>query len=243
MRKLKTKEDIMEVLKSYGEKEYTLQEKAMVNLLFSSGMGVNQLCNLTYFDFLNSVSEYFNNTDICPYYFDEIYSNIRCRDDVIGRWELYNTKKDISYVTFCTAETTHAILDWLYIKNDTHICGYQPLFTDPNDERITMEYVGIIFKQMEKKSGINISSHELRRLFVETLRSNNVSEKQINHFLGHKANAFPAYMPQKYGDVLKFSYSIVASELSLNPAMVSIPLENYYCLLNNVKYADLLIDW
>ena len=243
MKKLKTKEDLIEVLNCYGEKGYTRQENAMVNLISSSGMGVNDICNLTYFDFLNSVTEYIDNTDICPYCFDEIYSYIRCRDDVIGRWELYNTKKDISYVTFCTAETTHAILDWLYIKNDTHICGYEPLFTGPDDERITKEHVGLIFRQMEKKSGINIRSHDLRRLFVETLRSNNVSEGHINHFLGHEANPFPDYKMKTYEDVLKFYYSVAASELSLNRSMVSIPLEDYYCLLDNVKYADLLIDW
>ncbi|KAF5047708.1 hypothetical protein DSECCO2_457720 [anaerobic digester metagenome] len=243
MRELKTYEDVNIVLNCYGNKELIMQEIAMVSLMSSNGMGIKDIRELNYFDFLYSVSEYLEKTEICPLCFDEVYSNLRCRDDVIGRWELYNNKRNFPYTTFSTAESTHAILDWLYIKHDTHICGYEPLFTGPDGEKITKEYIGLIFSQMENKSGINISSHDLRRLFVETLRSNNVSEKHINHFLGHKANPFPDYKTHIYEDILKCYYSLTASELSLNPSMVSIPLEDYYCLLDNIKYADLLSDW
>ncbi|PKL72862.1 MAG: hypothetical protein CVV29_06565 [Methanobacteriales archaeon HGW-Methanobacteriales-2] len=243
MKELKTKEDLNNVLKCYDEKECIRQEIAIVSLMSSSGLGIKDICDLNYFDFLFSVVDYIVETEICPLCFDEVYSYLRCRDDVIGRWELYNNKRNFPYTTFSTAESTHAILDWLYIKHDTHICGYEPLFTGPDGEKITKEYIGLIFSQMENKSGINISSHDLRRLFVETLRSNNVSEGHINHFLGHKANSFPDYKTQTYEDILKFYYSSAASELSLNPSMVSIPLEDYYCLLDNVKYADLLSDW
>lgn len=242
MNELKTKEELKEILKCYGEKENALQENAMVKLIYSSGIGVNDICNLTYFDFLTSVAEYFDNTDICPYCFDEVYSYIRCRDDVIGRWELYNNKTDISYVTFCTAESTHAILDWLYIKNDTHICCYEPLFTGPDGGKLTSEDVQNIFRKMENNTGIRINAHVLRKLFVKTMRDNDLPENYLNYFLGNKVNPFLEM--ERSSDICKIQYSLKGgSELSLNQSMVTIPLEEYYNLLNNIECEDLLSYW
>lgn len=242
MRELKTYEDVNIVLNCYGNKELIMQEIAMVSLMSSNGMGIKDIRELNYFDFLYSVSEYLEKTEICPLCFDEVYSNLRCRDDVIGRWELYNNKRNFFYTTFSTAEATHAILDWLYIKNDGNICGYDPIFTGPDGKKITMEYIEFIFEEMENNSGIHIKAIDLRKLFSKTMRDNNLPEYILNYFLGLTPNPYPENISSD--KIFKIQYRLKGgSELILNQSTVKIPIEDYYTLLNNIETVELLSDW
>ena len=238
MKKLENKNDLQEGFKCYLQKGKVMQEYAMVTLMYSSGMGVNDICNLTSYDFLVSVSEYFYNTEICPFCYDEVYSHLRCRDDVIGLWEMYNIKRDSPYVTFCTAEATHAILDWLYIKNYEHIYLNEPLFTGPDGEAITRNDVYAIFEEMQNHSGISIRSIDLRRLFNETLQSSNVPQEYIKLFLGHDPypDSYFNIMPDM--ETLRYEYTKAATELSLFQSEISGVKGNQICLdiLRSVLY-------
>lgn len=242
MKNLENKNDLIEVLKSYDVKEYEMQEIALVTLMYSSGMGVYDICNLTYYDFLVSIAEYFYNTEICPMCFDEVYSHLRFRDDVIGTWEMYNIKRSTPYVTFCTAEAIHAILDWLYIKNKEHFCVHEPLFTGTNGKGITREEIAAIFRQMRNNSGINIRAHDVRKLFVKTLKSSEVPEEYIGHLLGHSFDdAITAFLCRS-PEFLKAHYMKAAPQFNLNQSGKALSHEDYLYWLNTVKYDDWLVQ-
>lgn len=242
MNNLEDKNDLIKVLKNYDVKEYEMQEIAMLTLMLSSGMGVYDILNLKYYDLLVSVTEYFVDTEICPMCFDEVYAHLRYRDDVIGVWEMYNIKRDIPYVTFCTAEAIHAILDYLYMRNEEHFCIHEPLFTGTNGKGITREEIAAIFRQMRNNSGINIRANDVRKLFVKTLKSSEVPEEYIDHLLGHSFDdAITAFLCQN-PEFLKAHYMKAAPQFNLNQSGKALDHEDYLYWLNTVKYDDWLID-
>ena len=166
-----------------------LRENAIVSLIYSSGMTAKEICNLTFFDFLSSVAEYYKDSDVSPFNLGEICLNLRGRDDIIGVWDSYNNNSDFPYVTFCPVDCMHKIMDWLYfLKGSECINIDEQLFHDFNGKKITIEEIESILIRLSYESGIMIQSIDLRRLFVEKLISSGVLYDNIMYYLGFEFN-------------------------------------------------------
>lgn len=167
----------------------SLREKAIVSLMYSSGMTARDICGLKYFDFLSSVTKYCLESDISPDNLGDICLNLRGRDDIIGEWDMSNNNGNFTYMTFCPVDCMHSIMDWLYLlKGSESINIDEQLFHDFNGKRITIEEIDLIFGRLSDESGIMIQSIDLRRLFVEKMISAGVLYDNIMLYLGFEFN-------------------------------------------------------
>jgi len=222
------KEELKEVLKCCNA-----DEKAIIGLMYTSGMSSKAICNLDYYDFLFSIDEYFKGNATSPFHINEIHEQLRNCENIVGNWILYNEKKDVSYVTFNSPEASHAIMDSIYLrKGISCITPTEPLFVGHTGKRITNAGISRTFKNIADKTGIDVRPKHLRKLFVETLRSAGVSNETIKHFLGHKCDSIYCYSIHIVS--LKPVYEQAAENFSFEQVDFKIPLEEYRNMLKSI---------
>lgn len=168
-------------------------------------MGSSEIRNLTYKDFVNSVTEYttFKESEVLKIScMVETLSNI---ENIIGTWKIIRYKTSMPYITFNSPESTNAILDYLMererenkgIKNLNDI-----LFVSKNQQKLSAYAHQWLFRQINDKLGFGLrspkrrffTSHILRKMFTNALYNAGVDQLAIDWMLGHKINPVTAYI-------------------------------------------------
>ena len=214
---------------------WTVHGFAMMSLIATSGMNIDAICQLDYYDFLSSIEEYFYGSSTSPFYINDIYMQLRSREDVVGYWKLYNTKKDVRYVTFSTPKSMHAIMDSLYLrKGSREIDPKEPLFVGRKGDRITKEDVETKFQTYSVGNGP--SPNDLRELFVSKLRSAGIHNETIQYFLGEEKD-YPIdniFLTDNLDD-LKSDYEKAFLKTTNEVVELKIPLDQYRYLLDEIR--------
>jgi site-specific recombinase XerD len=155
-----------------GEKSY-LRDRAILDLLFSSGMRVSELCQL-------------NRDNI----------NLKRREfQVLGK----GNKNRLVFISPSAAEALH---DYLYSRTDTAIplflnesrnvtnnsSGEKVIDKKGEYRRLTPRSVQRIVSRYARKAGItkHVSPHTLRHSFATTLLENGADLRSIQAMLGHE---------------------------------------------------------
>lgn len=209
---------------------------AMLLLISNSGMSIDAICQLDYYNFLLSISKYFfYGSSTSPFYINEIYMQLRSREDIVGHWRLYNTKKDVSYITFSNPKTMHAIMDSLYLrKGSREIDPKEPLFVGRKGDRITKEDVETMFQTYSVGNGP--SPNDLREHFVDKLRSAGLPNEKIQYFLGEEGYdpSVSFFLTGNYND-LKSDYEKAFQSSTNELVKLKIPLDQYRYLLDEIR--------
>ena len=212
------------------------KEKAIISLMYSSGMNAEEICNLTYFDFLSSVAEYCKDGDVNPFNLGEICLKIRGRTDIIGTFDRLNAKTDFPFVTYCTVDCMQQIMDWLYLVHGPLGSNVdEPLFFSNDGKKITTEDITSIFKRISYESGIIIQPIDLKRLFVEILISAGVLIDTIMFSLGFEFN--PALLDNYTMDkwFLKSVYMNASLDLNIVQPMDLRMVDSHLCELEDLS--------
>ena len=174
-----------------------LRDKAIVLLHFSSGMGAIELRYLTYRDFIDSVDEYLDLNDEEKLNISKVVSELDKKENIIGTWKIKKIKSGISYITFNSPESVHAILDYLIDRerNNKSIEKFEdPLFVNTWNKPLEKSVHGAIFKRVNDKAGFKhlegkrrfFTSGTLRKAFEKALHKSGLDEITIDCFLGYK---------------------------------------------------------
>ena len=209
-------------------------ERAIIELMVSSGMSTSDIIKLNFRDFLQSIVGYLDmdavdsQSESCVY---QIAEYLERADDLIGVWYLERPKTGRRYFTFNTSESTESLVDYLIdIQNIQGLISLNdPLFTDGYGNRLSKTDISNILRKIGNQINKKVNSHLLRRLFAATLVENGVHPFFIDMVLGHKiCPVLKAYI--KYDiSLLKETYTEIEGELSL---------ETEY--LSSVEYIQLL---
>ena len=109
-----------------------MMEKAVIQLIFSSGMSAANIIKLNYGDFLVSsrgFDRYVSKPSTSEY--------DKCHD-YIGVWCLERVKTGNKYITLSSTETKKSLINYLLdrCRNEGFISADQPLFVNENGNRI-----------------------------------------------------------------------------------------------------------
>ena len=202
-------------------------ERAIIELIVSSGMLTSDIIKLNYRDFLMSIIGYLDidavdsQSESCAY---QIAEYLERTDDLIGVWYLERPKTGRRYFTFNTNESTESLVDYLIDRQNIQglISLNDPLFTDKYGNRLSKADVFDIFRKISNQINKKVNSHLLRRLFAETLVENSVHPFFIDMVLGHKiCPVLKAYIKYDIG-FLKETYTEIEGELSLETEYIDL---------------------
>lgn len=185
-----------------------LEDQAIILLMSSSGMGSEQIGNLTFGDFCGAISEPIGRVD-----FDMVKIGLilYCKENIlgenfIGTWDVISPKKGNNYCTFSTEESIKAITDYLIERqNRTGIIKseMEPLFEN---------FQG---KISETSFSFTKKFHALRKYFVSKLYQKGLSQINIDWLLGHGINGVNAEYITFDQSNLKEEYLNVVEDLSI----------------------------
>jgi hypothetical protein len=121
--------------------------KALILLLKGSPeMTVDDISNLKFGDFVNSIEHYLIYDEICPYDTFELGNILSWSKDVEGMWDI-----DDSRCITSSSASIYAILDYLQSERDQCIPFDEPLFTSEDGGKLTRNHILEITLQELKK--------------------------------------------------------------------------------------------
>ena len=221
---LPTKEHIRKALKYCN-----LRDKAIILLQFSSGLGAAEVRNLRYGQFFIAIKEYitFNNDEI--FNIDNIYRQIRNRDDIIGIWDSIQSYTDIDYLTFNSSESNKAIIDYLLERhNKKPITSFdEPLFT-ANGNKIGEHTLSAIYRRINQRACLGIrnakrnflTSNIPGKMFRTALLECDVEYLAIELMLGNKIDEIKYAYYKNNPEILKEEYLKGLNKISLEEVEV-----------------------
>lgn len=117
--------------------------KSIVLLMCITGMNTDDITDLTFCDFVNSIGHYLDKT-VCPFDISEIGNLLYSNDEIIGIWEM-----DDSTIFLSSQECILSILDYLESEGDQCIPFDKPLFQFDDRGKLTKKYILSIFQEIE----------------------------------------------------------------------------------------------
>ena len=99
---------------------------SLILFMASSGTGRTECANMTIQDFTDACREYYT-SETLPEIIEELYG---CLEPIVPTFYLFRQKTSKKYYTFCTPETTNAIIEWLQLR--LKIC-------EEHEEELTFE--------------------------------------------------------------------------------------------------------
>jgi hypothetical protein len=192
-----------------------LEERAIILLMSSSGMGKEEISSLTVKDFCSAAlwGEDVEKSDMIKIAENLEYLEYYYHKNIIGTWFLKKQKTGNEYYTFSTNESVKAILDYLIQR--------QPKNGLINGEEVLFENFGI--KKSEKS--LHFKAHSLQKYFVSKLQENGLSPYEINWFLGNQAEWENDLF------LMREEYLEAVEDLSIEKfKLQTIPQEYYYDL-------------
>ncbi len=175
-RDLPTKEIIKQSLKVSGP-----LMSAVILFISSSGTARAETMGLTINDFILSVQDYTNETDIYG-----LIDLLDKRNDIIPSFKLRRKKINEYYYTFCSPEATTAIIDYLKTRKD--VLGPESKLFKINEKYLSALFVDLNnHLGLGKKSTYNrLRTHMLRKYHASSLNMHNskLTEKDIDFLQG-----------------------------------------------------------
>lgn len=229
--KVKIKQDLEEAKKDNTKKIPTIDHikeaveiankkyKAIILLLATSGMGINEMRHLTLQDYYNALGLEEYDPSILTELDKHVYTT------TIPSFNVFRRKTRIQYTTFCTPEAMDAINNYLFDEYSKERPPADPetsLFVPfqkfkNNTGLIARNSIARYFQKINRKMGWGKSGryvffhpHTLRRFFATTLTANRIPELYVHWFLGHKADPVtdayfkPAALKEEYRRVIPY---------------------------------------
>lgn len=172
------KEDIIRALEHCTNKKL----RAIILFMASSGTGAGETCKLTIQNFIDSTSEYHNETRI-----EQVILALRNRNDIIPTWHIRRKKTDVPYFTFSSPESTRAILVYLQ-----ELLLRKPLKPEDKLFGIKANSLSIMFNRLSEAGNFGwitetrrfFHTHGLRKFFATSMLAEGVSELTIDFWEG-----------------------------------------------------------
>lgn len=162
----------------------SVQMRALVLFMSSSGCARQETLNITVQDFIDATSEYHSCSDIY-----EVLDKLKGRDDIIPIFKLKRQKTNKYYHTFCSPEATSEIIN--YLSSVNYILDNRlPLF--PLHKVTVIRYFEDVNDKLRLgKSGTynRFRSHMLRKFHASSLRNDGMSLDEINSMQGKSRNS------------------------------------------------------
>ena len=152
--------------------------KALILFMSSSGCARTETLNLTVQDYMDSVKEYTETTDI-----SEMIDTLNQIDDVIPTFNILRVKTKKYYTTYCSPEAVHSINSYLLsrsnLKPESPLFKIHPMYLLHNFTRINNE-LGL--GKIEKYH--RFRSHMLRKFHASALYNDGMSIDKVNDLQG-----------------------------------------------------------
>jgi integrase len=220
-----TKDHVREIL-SICNRKY----KAIITLMFSSGLGASEILSLTYQDFLNSISKYVETPINAPVDVGVLKSKLIENDElIIATWYVTRKKTKYNYTTFSSPESINYILD--YLSQSPPIDPESSLFRTARNQDISLQYNAFknYFSRLndELKYGTVgrqrfFHSHVLRAIFASTLYKNKLPELVVHWLLGHRINPVTEAYFKADINSLREQYITCIPELSIEDTEIRV---------------------
>lgn len=201
-----TKEELKRAVRNANTRD-----KAIILLCMSSGIGIKEIINLTYLDFLEALG-FSENVEIHQL-------KERVGENFIPIWNLKNRNGE--YITFSTPESVRGIIDYLIERHSST----KWLFTGQNQKEKMFEGTLVnAFARLNDKLRLGIKESGRRRLtsqafreyFEAQLKEAEVDPVKIKYMMGLKIPEDINFDASK----LKKDYKKALSDLSLEPVKV-----------------------
>lgn len=196
---LPTMEDVKLTLKYSNARD-----RAIILLHISSGMSKREIIDLLYSDFTEAINAPINAPieDLRNYIDDHTIPTF-----IIGRQKV----RDFEFVTFCSPETTFAIVEYLEERGSMR----EALFTTNRGKKLSQRTYDAIFSRLndrckfgKKRNGKarKFTSHQLRRLFASNMLGEGIKKEQIDFMMGHVMDPTSAAYFKAKPEKLKAEY-------------------------------------
>lgn len=163
-----TKQEVCQI----ADMASSLRDRAIILVLFQSGIRVNALCSLTYWMVRKQLQE--NTTPL----------RLRITDEIDTKLRGY---KIVFYDTFIGKEAVEALKKYCELKH-RHITDDTPLFLSRNGKPMTPGLIWSNFKKAVRKSGLDARTiwvHSLRKAFKKVVRKSDVKHEFSQALMGH----------------------------------------------------------
>lgn len=250
---LPSQDHIREALKVCG-----IRDKAIILLMYSSGMGASEIRSLTYIDFLKALSDYLDLDEFDTLDVKKLVKKIRSIDETLGpiaTWKIKRIKTNLPYITFSSPESVLAIADYLIDRDrkNTKIESLNsPLFVTNRNNPISPQGFVFIFRRINDAAKFGRSkdrnrrfftSHMLRKLFTTTLYSNGVDKTRVDFLLGHKIDKITEAYFKADEKALKKDYTKSVEHLTLQKVKIkTVTTKEYDALLKKLQSKDKKMD-
>ena len=142
----------------------SLDMRAVILFMSSSGSAMAETIDLTVNDFINATSEYHSDGDLK----DIIQELYEYDGDIIPTWYIHRVKTNKYYYTFCTNECTDAIIQMLRVRNS--LDWNESLFGFSRRELLTeFQKINDYFEWGKVKNYRFFHSHALRKFFSSNI--------------------------------------------------------------------------
>lgn len=200
-----------------------IKYKAIILLMHSSGMAIEEIRSLLYHDFLKSISDYYKPPPGLELDINLIASALE-KEDVIATWKGHvRGKTNQPFLTFNTPETTGAILTYLKQSPPTNI--KDPLFrvSRKSNTGFKRDTASDYFRHLNRRCGFektgkkwHYTTHDNRRIFASKLTEEDVSYLKFKYFMGHVLKAVDgSYAKIPRAEKMKETYLRVMPRLTL----------------------------
>lgn len=177
--------------------------RAVILFMCSSGCAVQETVNLTVGDYLKSISDYTDKTNVF-----EAINDIGDRKDIVPTWDIWRQKTNKYYTTYSSPESVTAINSYLISRtddftNDSKLFKY-------NKNYIQVRFIRINNELNLDKVGDNgynrFRTHMLRKFHASALYNDGMSLDNVNDLQGKAKNKTdqPYFMVNP--DDLKYEY-------------------------------------
>lgn len=157
----------------------TTLQKALILFMCSSGCAKKETLNLTIQDFIEATKDYHNSEDIF-----EVIQKLHDREEIIPQFQIHRQKTNKYYITFCSPEATHAIINYLIDRKDT-LKPEKKLF------KINEKYISDQFGEINRKLSLGnvgkyrkFRTHMLRKWHASMLKNDGMSMDDVNDLQG-----------------------------------------------------------
>lgn len=223
-----------------------IRYKAIILLMSSSGMGRAEIINLTYNDFLDSISEYYKPIEKEQFDIFTLLKNLEEDiNDIIPVWQIKRHKTNMPFVTFSSPESIQAIFYYLLnrIKQNKPIKSLNDSLFESEGHQIEESSVVKYFAKLNDACDFGFvgphrffTSHKLRKYFASTLNTKNVPEISTHWMLGHSIDKVTDAYFKLDIHALKEQYKRVVEDLSIEKVITrEINTEEYEYLVQELQ--------
>ena len=210
--------------------------KAIILFMCSSGCALQETVNLTIGDYLKSISDYTDETDIF-----KAIKDIYNRDDIVPTWDIWRQKTNKYYTTYSSPESVIAINSYLISRND-ELNNNSKLF-NYNKHYIREKFI-TINKELNLGTIGNYNygrfrSHMLRKFHASALYNDGMSLDKVNDLQGKAKNKTDEAYFMTNPEDLKNEYINHLSAVTINKEVEKITIKSKEFLMIEKENSEL----